>query len=149
MANYYLTRDTIKEYIVTCMWGIIQEKTQNIKSGWAIILSIFKLAAQDSQQLVRIAIQALEKIIKNDFYIDLEENFVEVIACLMKFLQNKYDEEALMGLKLVEVCASKLTEEGGIIQRKMELQKRHPSTDGCTDDDVREAVMTELWLPIL
>ena len=56
MANNYLTRDTIKEYIVTCMWGIIQEKTQNIKSGWAIILSIFKLAAQDSQQLVRIAI---------------------------------------------------------------------------------------------
>jgi len=39
------SRDTIKEFIVTCMWGIVMEKTQNIKSGWNTILSIFKLAA--------------------------------------------------------------------------------------------------------
>jgi hypothetical protein len=82
MAN---NRDSIKEFIVTCMWGIVMKKTQNIKSGWTIILTIFKLAAQDTKALVEISLGAIEKIIKNDF-VYIEDNFVEVVACLVKFI---------------------------------------------------------------
>ena len=67
MASSNVSRDTIKEYIVTCMWGLVMEKTQNIKSGWTIILTIFKLAAQDTKSLVEISMRAMEKIVKNDF----------------------------------------------------------------------------------
>jgi len=49
MVNSSISRDTIKEYVVTCMWGIVMEKTHNIRSGWSIILTIFKLAAQDQK----------------------------------------------------------------------------------------------------
>ena len=85
MASSTVSRDTIKEYIVTCMWGIVMEKTQNIKSGWTIILTIFKLAAQDAKPLVEISMRAMEKIVKNDFQY-IEDNLIEVIACLLKFV---------------------------------------------------------------
>lgn len=76
------------------MWGIVMEKTQNIKSGWTIILSIFKLAAQDTRTLVEISIWAMEKVIKNDFQF-IEDNFIEVVACLLKFIENEFDEYAM------------------------------------------------------
>ncbi|MBK8156585.1 MAG: hypothetical protein IPK55_11600 [Streptococcus sp.] len=31
MANNNISRDSIKEFIVTCMWGIVMEKTQKHK----------------------------------------------------------------------------------------------------------------------
>lgn len=36
----------------------------------------------------------MEKVIKNDFYF-IEDNFTEVVACLLKFIENEYDEYAI------------------------------------------------------
>jgi len=67
IAKNGVTRDQIREFIVTCMWSLVMEKTQNMKSGWTIILTIFKIAAQDKKELADIAITAMDKVIKNDF----------------------------------------------------------------------------------
>lgn len=45
MLNNLHSRESIKEYIVTCIQRMALEKTKNIKSGWTIIINIFKLAA--------------------------------------------------------------------------------------------------------
>lgn len=50
MLNNMHTRSEIKDYIVTCITSICVTKTNFIKSGWSIIINIFTLAAQDTEQ---------------------------------------------------------------------------------------------------
>ena len=50
MLNNMHTRSEIKDYIVTCITNICATKTTFIKSGWSVIINIFTLAAQDTEQ---------------------------------------------------------------------------------------------------
>mmetsp|Transcript_83840 Transcript_83840/g.115741 ORF Transcript_83840/g.115741 Transcript_83840/m.115741 type:complete len:105 (+) Transcript_83840:268-582(+) len=50
MLNNLHVRKEIKEFIVMCIANICGTKTKNIKSGWTVIIEIFKLAAQDSEE---------------------------------------------------------------------------------------------------
>ena len=50
MLNNLHTRSDIKEYIVMCLTNICAMKTSYIKSGWSVIIGIFTLAAQDSEE---------------------------------------------------------------------------------------------------
>ena len=45
MMNNLTTRSEIKDYIVMCIANICTTKTQQIKSGWSVIINIFTLAA--------------------------------------------------------------------------------------------------------
>lgn len=121
------------------------KKTQNIKSGWTIILTIFKLAAQDTKALVEISLGAIEKIIKNDF-VYIEDNFVEVVACLVKFIQNEFPEEAMKALELLDICATHLGQNNDLIDRRIKYQNLQSQE---SVEELREAVKKELWLPIL
>ena len=60
----------------------------------------------------------MEKIVKEDFQY-IEENLLEVIACLMRFVQNEYLEEALVGLELIEICADNIGKDTGLIDRRI------------------------------
>jgi len=42
----------------------------------------------------------MEKVIKNDFFF-IEDNFIEVVACLLKFIENEFDEYSLQALELL------------------------------------------------
>jgi len=137
------SRDSIKEFIVTCMWGIVMEKTHNIKSGWNTIFTIFKLAAQDdSKELVRISLKSMEKVIKNDF-VFIEDNFAEIVACLIKFIQNEFEDYAFEGLELLNICAKHVDNE--LIDRYI---LNHMKPEDTQPGDIRDQVKKDLLLPI-
>ena len=52
MLHNLATRTEIKEYIVMCITNICRTKTAYIKSGWSVIINIFTLAAQDSEEML-------------------------------------------------------------------------------------------------
>jgi hypothetical protein len=98
MLNNLHTRYEIKDYIVMCVAQMCAKNTKYIKSGWNIIINIFTLAAQDTEEhLVNQSFQALKLAIINHFPL-LEENFVELVNCLSKYSKNsfqKYSVEAI------------------------------------------------------
>lgn len=67
-----------------------QQKARNLKSGWSIVVNIFTLAAQDSEEhLVVQSFETLKKAVKLNFQL-LEENFVELVNCLNKYTKNNF-----------------------------------------------------------
>lgn len=88
MLHNLATRTDIKEYIVMCITNICRTKTAYIKSGWSVIINIFTLAAQDSEEmLVQQSFYALKIAILEKFSL-LENNFVELVNCLNKYSMN-------------------------------------------------------------
>ena len=89
------TRGEIKDFIVTCITSICATKTAFIKSGWEVIINIFTLAAQDTEeQLVVQSFLALKAAITQHFDV-LQSDFVNVVNCLNKYsLNNRFAQQA-------------------------------------------------------
>ena len=116
MLNNLHTRLDVKEFIVMCIAGMCQSKASHIKSGWSIIINIFTLSAQDSEEhLVYQSFNAL-KLAINERFNHLEENFVELVNCLNKFSKNIFLPQSKEAIGLLEVCASHLANKKEIIQ---------------------------------
>ncbi len=65
MLHNLHTRNEIKEFIVMALANMCQQKARNLKSGWAIVVNIFTLAAQDSEEhLVAQSFEALKKAVR-------------------------------------------------------------------------------------
>ena len=85
-----------------------QQKARNLKSGWSIVVNIFTLAAQDSEEhLVVQSFETLKKAVKLNFQL-LEDNFVELVNCLNKYTKNNFLRQAVEALDLIEECAGHL-----------------------------------------
>jgi len=68
MLNNWHTRSEIKEFIVMCITNLSGMKTAYIKSGWSVIINIFTLAAQGTEeQLVKASFNAIKLAVNNHF----------------------------------------------------------------------------------
>ena len=116
MLNNLHTRSDIKEYIVMCLTNICAMKTAYIKSGWSVIVGIFTLAAQDSEeQLVSQSFQALKIAVSQHFEL-LETNFVELVNCLNKYSMNTaFKKQSQEAQQLLEVCAQRLKDQPSLL----------------------------------
>lgn len=116
MLNNLHTRLDVKEYIVMCVANMCKSKANYIKSGWSIIINIFTLAAQDTEE--HLVIQSFEalKYAMNTSITYLEENFVELVNCLNKYSKNNFLRQSLEALDLLQDCAKHLNERKEIIQ---------------------------------
>lgn len=92
-----------------CITNICRTKTPYIKSGWSVIINIFTLAAQDSEEmLVKQSFQALKVAVTDKFGL-LEQNFVELVNCLNKYSMNSmFAEQSQEAQKLLLLCAKQL-----------------------------------------
>lgn len=105
MLHNLHTRNEVKEFIVLAVANMCLQKARNLKSGWSIVINIFTLAAQDSEEhLVIQSFETLRKAVKSNFSV-LEDNFVELINCLNKYTKNNYTKQSLEALDLIEECA--------------------------------------------
>ena len=106
MLHNLATRSEIKEYIVMCITNICRTKTAYIKSGWSVIINIFTLAAQDSEEmLVQQSFYALKIAVTEKFGL-LENNFVELVNCLNKYSMNSmFPQQSQEAQRLLLACA--------------------------------------------
>lgn len=116
MLHNLATRTDIKEYIVMCITNICRTKTPYIKSGWSVIINIFTLAAQDSEEmLVKQSFMALKAAVTEKFGL-LEQNFVELVNCLNKYSMNSmFAVQSQEAQQLLLLCAKQLKGNGHLI----------------------------------
>ena len=86
--------EIIKELIVNCLFQIIVEKGENIKSGWKSIFVVLNFAAQQhSEKLVKNSFEAMENIVSFNFQSISELFFVDCAYCLFHFASSAYFPE--------------------------------------------------------
>lgn len=89
--------------------NMCRSKAKNLKSGWSIVINIFTLAAQDTEEhLVVSSFETLKYAVKQNFGL-IEDNFVELINCLNKYTKNNFIKQALEALELIDECAKHLS----------------------------------------
>lgn len=102
--------------------NMCQSKAKNLKSGWSIVINIFTLAAQDTEEhLVVQSFETLKQAIRKNFGL-IEENFVELINCLNKYTKNNFIKQAQEALDLIDECAKQLSKRKDLVQNFVKLQ---------------------------
>eukprot|EP00743_Colponemidia_sp_Colp-15_P003456 GILK01003731.1.p1 GENE.GILK01003731.1~~GILK01003731.1.p1 ORF type:complete len:1011 (+),score=223.74 GILK01003731.1:78-3035(+) len=100
----------IRELIVSCMANMVKAKVQNIRSGWRTMFHIFIMAAQDQHEsLVALSFGVVEQILTEYFSL-INENFVELVNCLVAFGSNIYTNISLKSIHYLSLCSGHLAE---------------------------------------
>ena len=104
-----------------CVSQMVLARVKNVKSGWKSVFMVFTTAASDeSQMIVRLAFETIEKIVREHFeYITETEvtTFTDCVNCLIAFTNNPHSlDVALNAIAFLRFCAMKLAE-GAIGER--------------------------------
>jgi regulator of sigma D len=121
MLHNLHTRNEVKEFIVLAVANMCLQKAKNLKSGWSIVINIFTLAAQDSEEhLVVQSFETLKKAVRQNFSV-LEDNFVELVNCLNKYTKNNFTKQSLESLDLIDNCAQHLHKRKELVNNFIKL----------------------------
>lgn len=137
-------REGIKHLILSCMCLFAKTRISTIRSGWEIIIEIFKLAGEDDNiDLAKESLDAMEFILRPPNFPYVEEYFDKIIDCLFKFVENVFEDQSLMALKLVKQVSVTLGENDEFIEKVIERR-----TETNTKQD-KESTKKDLWNTIL
>ena len=97
-----------QEYIIVCINNLLINETKNIKSGWEVVLSIFKDVAKmnDEESIQKQVLDALCNIAKNNYY-EIKDIFEDFTSCLI-LLVPKYQEKIM---EVIESFSNQVEEE--------------------------------------
>jgi len=97
-----------REYIIVCINNLLINETKNIKSGWEIVLSIYKEVAKmnDEESIQKQILNILSNIAKNNYF-EIKEIFEDLISCLILLIP-KYQEQVM---EIIESFVSQVEEE--------------------------------------
>lgn len=100
----------IRDMVVRCVAQMVNSQSQNIKSGWKNIFSVFHLAAGDhDESIVELAFQTTGTIItvfyKKQFHIMID-SFPDAVKCLSEFASNaRFPDISMEAIRLLRTCA--------------------------------------------
>jgi len=104
-----------RDMVVRCVAQMVNSQSQNIKSGWKNIFSVFHLAAGDNDEsIVELAFQTTGKIImvlyKKQFHIMID-SFPDAVKCLSEFASNsRFPDISMEAIRLLRTCAVSVNE---------------------------------------
>lgn len=104
-----------RDMVVRCVAQMVNSQSQNIKSGWKNIFSVFHLAASDmDESIVELAFQTTGKIItvlyKKQFHIMID-SFPDAVKCLSEFASNaSFTKISIEAIRLLRTCAVSVNE---------------------------------------
>lgn len=144
----------VRELIVRCVSQMVLSRVNNIKSGWKSVFTVFTAAAADDRKnIVLLAFETMEKIVRDYFpYITETETttFTDCVKCLITFTSSKFSSDAsLNAIAFLRFCAVKLAEEGFISHEKDTEQQ--PSKIDSSDGNsmVHKDDHVYFWVPLL
>jgi len=116
-----------------------------LKSGWEIIIEIFKFGGEnDNYDLSKEAVDTLTIVLDKNNFQYVEEYFEKVVNCLIKFVNNQFEDHALTALDLIENVAGYLGENTQLIDRIIEKGRMNFGTR-----NEKEEYKKALWKSIL
>ncbi|KAL3514922.1 hypothetical protein ACH5RR_021824 [Cinchona calisaya] len=109
----------IRELIVRCVSHMVLSRVNNVKSGWKSVFMVFTAAAADERKnIVLLAFQTMEKIVREYFsYITETETvtFTDCVKCLITFTNSRFNSDvSLNAIAFLRFCAVKLAD-GGLV----------------------------------
>ncbi|CAI9104846.1 OLC1v1003623C4 [Oldenlandia corymbosa var. corymbosa] len=138
----------IRELIVRCISQMVLSRVNNVKSGWKSVFMVFTAAAADERKnIVLLAFQTMEKIVREYFsYITETETvtFTDCVKCLITFTNSRFNSDvSLNAIAFLRFCAVKLAEGGLVCEQKEDasyesVTERHDSVENSS-----------FWLPLL
>lgn len=105
----------IRELIIRCVSQMVLARVANVKSGWKSMFMVFTTAASDeSPQIVRLAFDTVEKIVREHFHYITETEtttFTDCVNCLIAFTNNPHSlDVSLNAIAFLRFCALALAE---------------------------------------
>ncbi|PSC72251.1 brefeldin A-inhibited guanine nucleotide-exchange 2-like [Micractinium conductrix] len=105
----------IRELIIRCVSQMVLARVGNVKSGWKSMFMVFTTAASDeSPQIVRLAFDTVEKIVREHFHFITETEtttFTDCVNCLIAFTNNPHSlDVSLNAIAFLRFCALALAE---------------------------------------
>ncbi|OAY68445.1 Brefeldin A-inhibited guanine nucleotide-exchange protein 1 [Ananas comosus] len=141
----------IRELIVRCVSQMVLSRVNNVKSGWKSVFMVFTTAAADDRKnIVLLAFETMEKIVRDYFpYITETETttFTDCVKCLITFTNSKFNSDAsLNAIAFLRFCAVKLAEEGFQV-KDTEYQSNADASEGNAVNSKDDH--TFFWVPLL
>ena len=101
-----------QEYIIICINNLLNNYYKNIKSGWEVILNIYKEVAKmnNEESIQKQIIDVLSNIAKNN-YNEIKDIFKDFTSCLTLFIPN-YQEEVM---EILENLVDQVEEENNYL----------------------------------
>eukprot|EP01126_Amoeba_proteus_P037096 TRINITY_DN3803_c2_g1_i2.p1 TRINITY_DN3803_c2_g1~~TRINITY_DN3803_c2_g1_i2.p1 ORF type:complete len:1048 (-),score=219.55 TRINITY_DN3803_c2_g1_i2:306-3035(-) len=102
----------VREYVVECLCTMINALPQNIKSGWASILSVFASQAllQSNEVVVKRSFEITRVIVTKYFSHVSKHYFGDLVDTVGAYASSKRDSGlSLEAIRCLEVCAKKLS----------------------------------------
>ncbi|KAK6946553.1 Sec7 domain [Dillenia turbinata] len=148
----------IRELIVRCISQMVLSRVNNVKSGWKSVFMVFTAAAADERKnIVMLAFETMEKIVKEYFpYITETETvtFTDCVRCLITFTNSRFNSDvSLNAIAFLRFCAIKLAE-GGLVCND-ESKDNDLSIDSTNGDVPDGHALTDkddhasFWVPLL
>lgn len=114
----------IRELIVRCISQMVLSRVNNVKSGWKSVFMVFTAAAADERKnIVLLAFQTMERIVREYFsYITETEvvTFTDCVNCLIAFTSTRFNSDvSLNAIAFLRFCAVKLAD-GGVISTRFD-----------------------------
>ena len=118
----------IRELIIRCVSQFILARVGNVKSGWKSMFMVFTEAASDeNKQVVALAFQTIEKIVREYFFHVTETEtatFTDCVNCLIAFANSPLSTVSLNAIAFLRFSALKLAEgELGELEAPVEALK--------------------------
>ncbi|KAK4764868.1 hypothetical protein SAY86_025958 [Trapa natans] len=148
------TSAEIRELIVRCISQMVLNRINSINSGWRSVLLVFNIAAADERKnIVQLAFETMEKIVREYFpYITEAKtlDFADCVKCVLAFTTSRSNSDvSLNAISFLRFCAVKLAEEG--------FTSKENSDDGRSEGrgvDANREVLdrkyedASLWIPL-
>ncbi|XP_057862656.1 brefeldin A-inhibited guanine nucleotide-exchange protein 2 isoform X2 [Cryptomeria japonica] len=134
----------IRELVIRCVSQMVLARVNNIKSGWKSMFMVFTIAAADDHKnIVLLAFETIEKIVRDYFPYIIETEtttFTDCVNCLIAFMNTRFNKDiSLNAIAFLRFCALKLAE-GRLISSLKNKDKEKfvkpgvPLASGCNGD---------------
>lgn len=142
----------IREFVVQCLAQVVAARGSSIRSGWATIFAVLKLAAKDEEeQVVQLSCSLLDKLVGEQLCL-VSQEFSHLIDCLLTMTGVPHLDVALSCIGHLRTCARALAAGDVDPARGRSLKLNLDAT--CQDTsshkfDTAENPLLHLWWMLL
>jgi brefeldin A-inhibited guanine nucleotide-exchange protein len=139
----------IRDMVVRCIAQMVNSQSNNIKSGWKNIFSVFRIAASDNDEyIIDLAFQTTCNIINtiydHNFHLMID-SFQDALKCLSEFACNQnFPDTSMEAIRLIRTCARYVAEQPQLFR---DYNMDDQSSGSLTSEEDR--VWVRGWFPIL
>ncbi|RKP26138.1 hypothetical protein SYNPS1DRAFT_28155 [Syncephalis pseudoplumigaleata] len=141
------TDPSIRDMVIRCLNQMIAARSNNIRSGWKTILSVFVEAAKDTDEsIVTMAFNNV-KIIFTKHYTDVVDNgsLSDLVSCFIEFCRNgRYQKISLQSIEMFRQIMDRITDQQTPSFDSLIASGNFSRSHMHTDDQQQR-----IWIPIL